>query len=655
MPRTTLLLLLAGALVGCGAPPPAAVTDPLAALPELGEPAAKRPSRESEYAYHLPGLDCLVDENGILRKVLVIQRGVRATPRPGAGVETGHSLKFFFPYYVFAVVADDENGPEHYQIGSTPRRESILGWVGRDVVAPWDNVVGVRLAGKTPLLVYPTLEAVQERVTTGSTKTPPLARAHFSSRTHWMPWPVVATQRIPHAGKTYEALHIHFLGKFAPGGALATETADPTDARYTPQEIEQIKQGIRRIDLVFCCDNTASTRPFMDAIRAAILRIAREVGATQGVKLRVGLVLYRDYVPGILFPGDRVTFLEDLTEDLDEFCRRIAQMTEATEGSAGLPEAVYDGVDAALTQASWSDDLLTTRALILIGDNSAHEPGSSGNPRGLTRQDLAAQARTQHVPIFALSVDGRGDEQERSRHRDQFRALAEDSGGEFHRLDDAERVVAQVRQITEQHARTIKDRIRGVDQLTGDSPNPSTETHAPEMSDEEISAVMEFLTRAGIDPSRLAQGPAFSSGWILTETPEGARLVESYHYLARGELDMLNGELHHLALVGSPDLGRKLLQTKVGSALDPRSYFAVPARLIPMDIYLQSQQIPCPNGILTLTREEIDHMSEEARVRLANRIHELLPELTRLRNDNQVFRNIGDGVDMGWIRTELLP
>ncbi|HND55196.1 MAG TPA: hypothetical protein PLV92_22435, partial [Pirellulaceae bacterium] len=127
------------------------------------------------------------------------------------------------------------------------------------------------------------------------------------------------------------------------------------------------------------------------------------------------------------------------------------------------------------------------------------------------------------------------------------------------------------------------------------------------------------------------------------------------HYLiTEVALDMLNAELGNLAIAAAPTLGPEALKLRNG-LLDPRSYFSKERRSTPVDIHLQSLDIPCPNGILTWNRDDLEQMSEATRAKLAETIRNLQAELLKIRNDNSVFRDFGDGVRTGWIPAKYLP
>lgn len=71
----------------------------------------------------------------------------------------------------------------------------------------------------------------------------------------------------------------------------------------------------------------------------------------------------------------------------------------------------------------------TTRVVVLIGDNSAHEPGHPKNPRNISAEQLIRTARGLGVRLFGLCVQGGGDADERRRHEQQWRTLAEGTNG----------------------------------------------------------------------------------------------------------------------------------------------------------------------------------------------------------------------------------
>jgi len=166
---------------------------------------------------------------------------------------------------------------------------------------------------------------------------------------------------------------------------------------------------------------------------------------------------------------------------------------------------------------------------------------------------------------------------------------------------------------------------------------------------------MEVLDGAGVDLARLRPGvPAFATGWCLSEA-DGVPLLGKEVFVARSELDRLLSELNELCVHLAPDFAKQAFQAGMGGRLaNPMSFFTE-YRPEPMDVFLMAKGIPCSQGVLRLTRTEIEHMTEEQRAVLRERIaRQVVPQLTNARNNSQYFTYLND-LEFGWISESLLP
>ncbi|MCY2987572.1 MAG: VWA domain-containing protein [Planctomycetota bacterium] len=639
-------------------PPPSA-----SAQASLSPSPSASAAGEQQYTYRLPGMECLVNEFGIRRKVIVTRRGLRCTDRAPGGTVTGPELKFFMPYFVFDAVPPKGN-IEYFQIGLTPRKSSVLGWVAATNAAAWDTRVAARyLRNETvrvpPLLVFDSDKACEELIKTGSTGEKPIARASLRADRSWMPWPIAETRTFTFGGRAHEFVRLEFLGANS-GNFDAPGRAGDARPVYSEGEVAKIKDNVKMLDVVFCVDLTHSMQSNIDAMVAAVELIVR------GLKdlpfrpdVNFGLVLYRDYVRAIAFEENgkpSAVKVYPLHSDVNAFLELIRPLKEAEAGSEDLPEAVYDGVQAALTRTDWRGQGLSNRAMVLIGDNSAHEPGSRKNPKNISADDLikTARSRQTNVRIFSLCIEGAGEPEERVLHKAQFTRLAEESGGKCFSLDEADRVIEQIRNIMETETALVHRRSVVVDALAAGKTSEQIITER-QASGREVTEVMEFLQGAGVEVARLRPGvPAFATGWCLAEA-DGVPLLGKEVYVARPEIDRLLSELNELCVHLAPDFAKQAFQVGLGSRLaNPLSFFAE-HRPEPMDVYLMAKGVPCSQGLLRLTRAEIEHMPEEQRAVLREKIaRQVVPQLTNARNNNEYFTWLND-LEFGWIPESLLP
>jgi hypothetical protein len=614
-------------------------------------------SPESDDTRRLPGMDCLLNSKMVRRKVIVTSPGVSVLDRPG-GRPTGTTAIFFRPYFLFAI--DEIDGePRYYQVGPTPRREMVLGWIPASQAALWDYRVGARQyrggSGRSlPLVVYSEKAPLVELVKTGRTEIEPIARAVLQDDQSLMPWPIAEVHYETIDGKVHELVRLLFLGEFHHSDSGIDFGSRRVEAGYSSERIQKIQLGVRMLDICFVVDNTHSTQPFLEKIRETMDSMARLLqGISDKVDVAFGLVLFRDYIPEIMFPspsGPSVTRAFAL-RSLDSFLEVVSPLREADASSIDWPEAVYDGLDIALKDTAWRGDGLSQRVIVLIGDNSAHEPGSARNPRGIGIPEIVETARSpeKHVTIFSLSIRGGGGDDEQNLHRKQFTRVAEGTGGTCHDLADANKVVERIRTILETESAVVHERSTIVDAKAAGKLDDLLATK--EVDVRRVTAVMEFLRDFGdIDIERIGPGrPTFASGWVLTAI-NGVPTIEKHVYVARAELDYLLGELNHVLVGLSPGFAKSVLgvavKPRTGDYDQPETWSA----------RLQSLGVPCgPTSILTFTPDQAAHMPEERRAMLRERIaRSVIPKLVNARNDNDSFQFIDD-LEFGWVSESLFP
>jgi hypothetical protein len=118
------------------------------------------------------------------------------------------------------------------------------------------------------------------------------------------------------------------------------------------------------VDIAFVIDTTISMKQHMDYVKKELLpqmyRQMHEVYPNR--KLRFGIVLYRDYPP-----DQYLTRVTPLSDDMAVIERTIEDVVVG--GGGDIPEAVYEGVYAALTELDWQG---TERIIIQIGDAPPH-------------------------------------------------------------------------------------------------------------------------------------------------------------------------------------------------------------------------------------------------------------------------------------------
>jgi hypothetical protein len=657
MHRTTVFLLLGAALAqaGCPAATKPRPTTPVApdvvpALPE--EPApAKSLSPVRDATFSLPGMDCLVNEHGIRVKVLPTRPGVGCLDTAPSGTLNGRMLRQFQPYFVFDLYPR-QGELRFYQVGTTPRRDSVVGWAPAAAVCRWDTRVGARYRrvedGRVPpLLIYAGKQPLLEILHTGTTSAAPLARAAARSERTRMPWPIAEVEQVTVDGQVHELVRLDFLGEFK---EAEQALAGPAAGGYSAAEVRQIRAGVRMLDVVFVLDVTGSMQPYIEAAKDTIRDISRRLkGLEFQPDVAFGLVAYRDYDAESGF----VTKPFDLEADYQSFLGHIGGLTA---GAGGDPqEAVYDGVHDALEKMSWRGQGLSARVIVLIGDASAHEPGDPQNPHNYSRDQLVELARKHGVKVFALATGKREGNSDWPRLWEQFGDLAGRTGGHCDGIANADAVVERVRQVLRTESATVRQRAVVVDDLArGRNARQIAAEH--DLDIRKVTEVVEFLEGAGVDVRRLGVGvPGFATGWALCEL-RGVPILEREVYVARAELDVLLASLNLLCSKLSPDFARQAYGLGIGGRVNPLASFFDDDVPEPLDVFLMSKGIPVGrSSVLRLTAAEVRYMPEERRAALRERIaRQVIPALVNARNDASLW-SFRDDLEFGWVPEAILP
>lgn len=196
--------------------------------------------------------------------------------------------------------------------------------------------------------------------------------------------------------------------------------AAPTSAQSRP-----------RIEVAFALDATGSMGPYIQQARERIQAISAELAQGEPPPdIRFGLVTYRDRT------DDYVHRVHPFTSEIHVMQRYLNETQP--RGGGDTPEAVLEGLYAAITELRWtppqSDDS-TVRLLFLVGDAPAqHYPGARDEAA------VAREARRRGIVLHSI-VCGR-DMTDQGEHG--FEQLARYSEGRLFFLSEGSTMIAGV-------------------------------------------------------------------------------------------------------------------------------------------------------------------------------------------------------------------
>lgn len=152
-------------------------------------------------------------------------------------------------------------------------------------------------------------------------------------------------------------------------------------------------------DIVFVIDSTGSMKDDIETLRKKWIPKLVE-GLKEFTDVRLGLTLYRDYgEAGYNYRSLPVKFY-DFTRSIDDFLKNLNSFVIHGNEGGDIPEAVYEGIYAAVDFYKWRND--AQRKVILIGDAEPHP-----SPRGTKKYSknfVMAKATEKKIAIDAIIV-----------------------------------------------------------------------------------------------------------------------------------------------------------------------------------------------------------------------------------------------------------
>nr|WP_233275069.1 vWA domain-containing protein [Borrelia anserina] len=149
--------------------------------------------------------------------------------------------------------------------------------------------------------------------------------------------------------------------------------------------LEKSEDSLADLDLVFVIDVTDSMKSHIEILKEHLFDMV-EPHLNQFKSYRVGFVFYKDYLEDFLtrsFDFNGKEYLLNMLESIN------------IGGGGDYPEAVFEGVNAAITQFDWRAD---NRFIIVLGDAPPHE-----YPRGpIVYEDVIRAAKEKDITIYGI-------------------------------------------------------------------------------------------------------------------------------------------------------------------------------------------------------------------------------------------------------------
>lgn len=188
------------------------------------------------------------------------------------------------------------------------------------------------------------------------------------------------------------------------------------------------------LDIVFVFDSTGSMGGIILEVKTRIRQLMKVVKYIVP-NARLGLVTYRDRPKYDLDDFEYTVKYIKLTRGTDEGMQKLSKFLRETEayGGGDIPEAVYDGVNTAIRKSGWSQK---AKKIIIVFGDAPPRPESNGLSK---INNLCANWHKRTGGVVSC-IDTTGS----SKLLSEFKAMAENGGGESSFLNDERAIIKQL-------------------------------------------------------------------------------------------------------------------------------------------------------------------------------------------------------------------
>lgn len=458
------------------------------------ETAASEDFNPEDYADKLLGHGrrdplCMVDENGLPRRVVIVRNGVGLFKEPESGAERLRTLSLYERLFLYV---SEHKG--YSRLGADPWDETPTGWVPTEFCLPWDTNELVYLDGRsvsegTVIHIWSTEEDALDGDPAKAIYTENISRASKDVGDLFLP-----VLRKDKTGTLYKLGFLH-------GGSAGA--LDEHGQELTQSTRQQIAERITHINLAIVIDATGSMSDSIENAKAKAaelivslnnrLQLPSLIQGEEPIQLtaRVGLVAFRD-------SGDEfeVKRFVGLTSDQELVQAQLSSLTAA--GGGDRKERVQEAVDLALEDPGFQRGALNV--ITLIGDAEPHHNGAA------ELVELGRRAKSQFVKIDALLC---GDD---SRARKAFGDIATASGGSVQDIKEADSVIDRIMADVKARAAGIPIEKEIVESAIQQNTSIRNAARGLGMSEQQARMMHRFLIARGADVAETGLG--FRSGWV---------------------------------------------------------------------------------------------------------------------------------------------
>jgi hypothetical protein len=418
-------------------------------------------------------------------------------------------LFIFYPGNGYDLTRDD-----FYRVGKEPDRP--IGWVPKSMIREWDHRLCLHftpLVGREPALVYRDKNAVAKALRSSVIdRSDAIAEepGDIAKNRYSMLMPVLSKYTVTTGGEVRQAYQTGYL---AGGASFATKSDTFT--------VSNNNKELAILELMFVIDATLSMQAYISATKQVIASTAKHAQEMNETGVRVGLLCYRDYIKNHPEMEFVTKLFSPLTKGFSEVINILNDVKSSHVSSEDYPEAVFDGLYAAITETNWDKKKSSLRVVVLVGDASGHPSRHNKNPMNYSLQQLIQTASDNRVRIVAIKIKSDND-RDNIIHQYQWQSLARGLSagdcGSYHEIADHKEYVSQLTAQIENEIANLKILARAVKRPDIFHTLP-TDTKAIILKD--------------LKPQNTgAQKAGFAEGWICEKNPNGKLQVVPHVFMS---------------------------------------------------------------------------------------------------------------------------
>lgn len=309
-------------------------------------------------------------------------------------------------YFVMKEMGDYVLLAESSKMSKGSTDQHLYAWVSKNTYVPWDQ--RTCLEGNWSPAVADNLKGEKVGVYKGERKGTEITLG----RENGVTTNPATKYRFPKKRLRFPLLDIestkYKLTAFATPDGDASEFVEDEVELDQASKAEQLKEDrmeeSNKINLIVVIDGTSSMGNYYKPMQDAIQKAYETFGHQNGVKVRAGAVIYRDYADG-KYMIESVPMTDPNDERLREFLANGGEYgIKSSPRDRTSAEALYQGLNAALDAEKMGYSKLNSNLMFVVGDC-----GNDVNDNRINQQALIDKCAKLNINLVAFQVRNKDD------------------------------------------------------------------------------------------------------------------------------------------------------------------------------------------------------------------------------------------------------